>query len=163
MASLTTRMRRARAAYLRRRSNERLRTYLTLKGKLGRFDDRMCSYYGVPIPRNRHVRAFVARAYGGGLVPTATSNGQHSALSYHKLGRAADVGVRVPEVGTEKGRRKLEVFQRKELWRAEHGRTHPVELLGPSNFRCILKGRRVTLAEGAALENQHDNHVHGAF
>lgn len=135
-----------------------LRFYLIAKGRLGRYDKRMLAYNNVPHVSNKHVQRFIAQGYGAGLVPTATTNGKHASGSYHKLGRAADMGLRRGEIGTKKGLRKLRGFQDRQWKRGGH-----TELLGPINSRCILKGHRTTLAEGSALENQHDNHVHGAF
>jgi hypothetical protein len=53
-------------------------------------------------------------------------------------------------------------FQKREFARARrvHGYT---ELIGPINNACILRGHPTTLPEGTALEQAHDNHVHGGF
>jgi len=52
-------------------------------------------------------------------------------------------------------------FQRSEFKR--RARTHPVELIGPVNGQVVLSGVATVLLEGQPLEEQHDNHVHGAF
>lgn len=160
---LRTRLSLARRRYLRKRTNENLRKYLILKGKSHIFDARMLNYYNVSGDVNADTKRFIARGYGEGLVPTSTTGGRHAPNSYHAQHRAADMGVRHEEVGTAKGLRRLKRFQRKEFWRARHGKTRPVELIGPTNNQVILRGRTVPLSEGSALENQHDNHVHGAF
>ena len=142
--------------------NRVLRMFLIAKGRLGRYDRRMLLYFGVPAVDNMQVRSFFARAYGHGLVPTATTNGTHSAHSLHYLGRAGDVGLRNDEIGTPKGLRKMQRFQDSEFRRARRlgGYT---ELIGPVNEEVILRGVVSPLAEGTPLENQHDNHVHAGF
>jgi len=159
--SLNTRTARARARYLASPSDRGLRYYLTLKAQLGRWDARYCRYYGVPIDVNAATRRFVTRGFAAGLVVTATTNGGHAPGSYHYRRQAADLGLRSEEVGTAKGRRKLEAFQRAEY--AARAANRPLELLGPLNAQCVLRGSPTVLAEGAALEQQHDDHVHGAF
>ncbi len=42
-------------------------------------------------------------------------------------------------------------------------RTRVVELIGPNTRRTVLRGQVARLSEGSPLEQQHDNHVHGAF
>ena len=166
--TLKQKLARARARYLKLRSARRLRWYLLLKARTGRWDDR---YHRetpwVPIVANKRVRGFITRAFAAGLIPTATTNGVHSPGSYHGKGRAADVGLRGPEVGTAKGRRKMEKFQRAEYLRflkhQHQGRPRAVELIGPVNNRIVLRGVVTPLPEGLPLENQHDDHCHGAF
>lgn len=140
-----------------------LRALLVAKARLGHFDNRMCSYYGVSPRVNRSCQKFICRAYVAGLVPTSTRGGDHAYDSYHYKGRAVDVGLRKDLIGTRKGQARLRIFQRKEMWRRSQGRIHPVELLGPDNDLAILAGRRTRLVSGSALENQHDNHVHEAY
>jgi hypothetical protein len=134
---------------------------LRAKAALGRWDRRYCAEYHVPVPSNPRVRRFIMRGFALGLVPTATTNGVHAASSFHKLGRAADMGLRGPEVGTDKGKRRLNRFQRREF--GNRRRLHHIELIGPINNRVILMGKTTTLPEGSTLEQAHDNHVHGAF
>jgi hypothetical protein len=55
----------------------------------------------------------------------------------------------------------MERFQRAEFRRRL--KTRAVELIGPINDLVVLGGLAQPLAEGAPLEQQHDNHVHGAF
>lgn len=139
-----------------------LQTRLRAKALIGRWDSRYCGYFNVPVPRNVHVRRFITRGFARGLVPTATTNGTHAVHSLHKLGRAADLGLRGPEVGTARGLRKMERFQKREFNRAQKIKGY-TELIGPTNFRCILQGRNVVLGEHTPLEDAHDNHVHGGF
>jgi hypothetical protein len=55
----------------------------------------------------------------------------------------------------------MERFQRAEFNRRAN--THPVELIGPINGQVVPSGVPTALTEGQPLEEQHDNHVHGAF
>lgn len=154
---------RARAAYVDHPTDARLRTYLTLKAKAGRYDRRMLAYYGVPHIANRGCQQAICRAYAAGLVPTATTNGVHAETSYHKLGQAVDFGLRRLLVGTHTGAKRLVTFQRKEMWRRDHHKIDPVELLGPTNALAVLKAHKTALVEGTPLEQMHDNHVHEAY
>jgi lysozyme len=163
---LIARMRRARRKFLATGANEALRVYLISKARLGRWDDRYCMFFGVDPEVTPDVRAYITRAYGAGLVPTSTTGGSHSAHSFHfqKIGgkgRAADIGLRSDLVGTQKGLERMQRFQVREF--AKRGASNPVELIGPDNNMCVLNGVVSSLAEGSGLENQHDNHVHGAF
>lgn len=161
--SLAQKLRRARARYMQNPTARGLRYYLRLKAKSGKWDDRYALYHDVPTHVTPAVKRFITRGFAEGLVPTATTNGVHAAHSYHKFrpGRAADLGVRRDEVGTAKGRKRMVRFQTAEFRR--RGRTKPIELIGPHNNLIILKGRHQPLPEHAPLEDQHDNHVHGAF
>jgi hypothetical protein len=154
---------RARAAYVDHPTDARLRAYLNVKARAGIYDKRMLRYYGVPPIANRGCRKAICRAYAAGLVPTATTNGTHAATSYHKLGKAVDFGLRRTLIATLKGAERLVTFQRKEMWRRDHGRIHPVELLGPTNSIAVLRGHKTALREGTPLEQQHDNHCHEAY
>lgn len=163
-ASLREQLRRARKRYIRKPTNTYLRWYLNARGRLGLWDHRMHAYYGVPTDVTDDVKRFIARAYAAGLVPTATTNGSHAPGSYHYQriggkGRAADVGVRRELIGTAKATRLLSRFQRREYARHDD----KAELIGPTNNLIILRGARTSLVEGSPLENQHDNHVHGAY
>lgn len=161
MAGLATRLRRARDRYLKAPSRASLRAYLILKARTATWDARYCRYYGIPAHGiTPWVKAYLTRGVAAGLVPTATTNGVHSPTSFHRDGRAGDLGLPVSLIGTKRGRKRLERFQGAEY--ARRKRLGHTELLGPVNGLCVLTGRPVTLAEGAALENQHDNHVHGA-
>jgi hypothetical protein len=135
---------------------------LRLKAKAGIWDSRYCRYYNVPLPTNIHVKRFIMRGFAAGLVVTATTNGRHAPGSLHYSRRAADLGLRSPEVGTARGRRKMEKFQAHEFARAQRVRGY-TELIGPINDKIILRGNNTTLAEHTALEDAHDNHVHGGF
>lgn len=104
-------------------------------------------------------KRFIVRATRAGLVVTSTTGGAHAATSYHYSGRAVDVGLPGPLIGTAKGKRRMVRFQRAEA-------RHPsrfLELFGPANSLCVKNGRRLSLAEGTALEDLHDTHVHGAL
>lgn len=141
--------------------NRTLAVRLRAKARLGRWDARYCAYFHVPVPSNPRVRAFITRGYAAGLVPTATTNGRHAAHSLHYLRRAADMGLRGPEVGTARGLRKMARFQKSEF--RKRAKYHHTELIGPTNARCILGGRVSPLREHTTLEDAHDNHVHGGF
>ncbi|HEY1276119.1 MAG TPA: glycoside hydrolase family 25 protein [Thermoleophilaceae bacterium] len=159
---LIARMRRARAKFLATGSDSALRVMLVCKARLGRWDPRYLMFFGPPGDRiTDDVKRYITRGYARGLVPTSTTNGGHASGSLHFQGRAADMGLRTPLIGTEKGLRRMERFQRAEFGRRLQ--TRAVELIGPINDLVVLRGLVQPLAEGAALENQHDNHVHGAF
>ena len=153
-------MRRARRRFRRTGSNRALRVYLVSKARLGRWDDRYCAYWGVSTAVTRRVRRFITRGFAVGLVPTSTFRPGDFG-SYHAQRRAADMGLRRELIGTARGLRRLRRFQAAEFRR--RGRTRPIELIGPDNRRTILRGRVAPLTEGTPLEQQHDNHVHGAF
>jgi peptidoglycan hydrolase CwlO-like protein len=76
-----------------------------------------------------------------------------STTSYHlqSPGKAGDIaGSRMTE------------FQLSEYNR-NHGYSGCLELFGPDNAHNLKYGNTLYLAEGTALENLHDTHVHGAF
>lgn len=133
-----------------------MRAYLRHKALAGMWDKRMLN--GCPDTRHTPTRRYIMRGVAAGLVTTATSNGEHAPGSFHKTGQAADMGLRPAEVGTKKGLGKLRKFQAREFrnWHRYH------ELLGPTNAQAVLGGYLTTLTEGSDLEQQHDNHVHGA-
>lgn len=169
MPQLRSNFQKAKRSYIRKPSSERLRAYLTAKARLGLFDKRMCAYYGVNPRVNKPCKKAICRAYVVGLVPTATTGGEHAPGSWHYRknsmgeGCAVDFGNRKSLVGTSKGFNRLVTFQRKEFWRRRKNKIRPVELIGPINHLVVLKGSQTTLAEGSALETQHDNHVHEAY
>jgi lysozyme len=158
---LLARMRRARRVFLATGSNDALRVMLVCKARLGLYDERYHLFFGPPTNVTGDVKRFITRAYARGLVPTSTTNGDHAPGSFHFQNRAADIGLRTDLVGTTKGLRRMERFQRAEFRR--RGKTNPIELIGPINGQVVLSGVATSLQEGQALENQHDNHVHGAF
>ena len=158
---LVARMRRARRKWGATGANEALRVYLISKARLGRWDDRYCMFFGVDPGVTPPVRAYITRAYGAGLVPTSTTGGSHAPGSFHFQKRAADIGLRSDLIGTTKGTERMRKFQAREF--AKRDEQHPVELIGPDNNLCVLNGVVSPLAEGSGLEDQHDNHVHGAF
>ena len=158
---LVARMRRARRKWLATGANEALRVYLISKARLGRWDSRYCMFFGVDPEVSPPVRAYIMRAYGAGLVPTSTTGGSHAPGSFHYQKRAADIGLRSDLIGTAKGTERMRRFQASEF--AKRAERHPIELIGPDNSLCVLGGVVSPLAEGSGLEDQHDNHVHGAF
>ena len=131
---------------LRARSTARAASLATLLG-------------GHRAPRPAGLRRIILRAHEGGLVVTSTNDGSHAATSYHYRDRAVDFGLPGPLVNTSEGRDRLVRFQRA-LARQPGGLS---ELFGPDNAANVKNGRRISLAEGTALENQHDNHVHVAI
>lgn len=147
-----------RRRYLARRSNPRLVAYLKAKARLGLFDERMCAHWGVSPKVNKRCKRFICRAYKRGLVPTSTTGGKHAAGSYHPRGMAVDVGGRR---GDRKAALRKRRFQEAEF--KARTRYLPIELIGPINNMIILKGQVTSLTEGSPLEEQHDDHVHGAF
>jgi len=95
-----------------------------------------------------------------GLVVTATNDGVHASGSYHYKNRAVDLGVRDGIAGTAAGLRRLKRAQIR--IRKHFGDAFFTEYFGPYNDQCVRNGRRINLAEGTPLENQHDNHIHVA-
>lgn len=146
------------------------RMLLIRKAKRGIWDPRMCSIHGCDPRVNLGCRRFITRGYAAKLIPTSTLRFPVGGGSYHQArneegqGMAADLGVVPALVGTKTHRRRLVEFQRAEFEAWEKGeRPRLVELIGPGNQRVVLRGKHVPLVEGTALENQHDNHCHGAF
>lgn len=165
MSKLRKSLNQARARVRRHpRTAKYLEQYLRAKGRLGIYDSRM-NLYHVPMHNVAPgVKRFLARGYVYGLVATATTNGTHSANSMHYSGHAGDLGVVGGLVGTREAMRRMTRFQAAEYKAWRHGsRDNMVELIGPTNNLVVLQGRHSPLAEGSALENQHDNHVHGGF
>lgn len=164
---LRRRVRRARRKYLRNRHNRTLRTYLVLKARLGIFDRRYFSYWGLDDPDERvtpTLNKIATKAYGMGLVPTSTTGGAHADGSYHKQrdsqgrGKGLDIGNRRELVGTAKGMARMLKLQR---W--AHSRWRKLglaELLGPDNSLAVLRSTETNLSEGTSLEEMHDTHVH---
>jgi hypothetical protein len=165
--SLRERAIRARREYVQNPTRALLRTYLIIQAKRGKWDRRMCRYYGVSPKVNPGCKRAIVRAYAHGLVPTSTlrdgTGSYHAARNAAGEGKAVDFGLIERHIGTKYGRDKLTSFQRKEHWRWTKGRISPVELIGPSNGMIVLKGKSTYLVEGSPLENQHDNHVHEAY
>ena len=169
--SLTQQLDEARTEFIAHPTNENLKAFLTLKARLGRFDKRMCMHFNVDPHVNAGCRAAICRAYAAGLVPTSTTGGTHAPGSFHTRknghgeGQAVDFGVRRNLVGTAKAAQLLASFQLKEHARFHNHKLHHdlVELIGPINTLIVLRDVETDLAEGTALENQHDNHVHEAY
>lgn len=114
---------------------------------------------GRPGNISRACKRFIVRATNAGLVVTSTTGGQHAPGSYHKprrigawigKGRAVDVAG-APE--------RMRAFQRREYMQR---RRRYRELIGPINHANVKNMAPWDLAEGTALEQQHDNHVHGS-
>lgn len=112
-------------------------------------------FNGCPQNVTQEVRAVIVLANHAGLYVTATTNGGHAPTSYHYSGRAVDVAAPMNAQGIAR----MVKFQR--AMANNPGRF--VELFGPDNGACVKNGVRITLGEGTALENQHDNHVHLAL
>lgn len=154
---------RLRNSYMAKPSRASLRLYLIAKARTGRYDRRMFAYYNVNPVETVHIKRAVVRAYARGLVPTSTNGGRHASGSLHYIKRAVDFGLIERHIGTNYGRDKMAAFQKIEYSRHLRGLVRFAELIGPTNSKTILRGRRTTLAEGTALENAHDNHVHEGF
>lgn len=160
---IVRRMRRARRKFLATHANSALLVYLISKARLGRWDERYCMHFGVDPNVHAPVRKFITRGYAHGLVPTSTTGGQHAPGSYHFQHRAADMGARLG-TSAATGLKRKQRFQASEFRRFKRGtRVRAIELLGPINNQCVLKGQPTTLGEGTPLETMHDTHVHGAF
>lgn len=112
-------------------------------------------FNGCPQNVTDAIKRVILHANHAGLYVTATTNGAHAPTSYHYSGRAVDVAAPMNAAGITR----MANFQR-ELAK-EPGRY--AEVFGPVNDACVKNGSRLTLAEGTALENQHDNHVHIAI
>jgi hypothetical protein len=118
---------------------------------------------GCPGNITRGCKRYIVRGVNAGLSVTATTNGTHAATSYHRpifgprrnKGKAVDMAAPMDAHGIALMRH----FQRRE---EERRHLRYLELLGPINSRFVKNGRRYTIAEHNPLEDQHDNHVHGA-
>ncbi len=128
-------------------------------------------FNGHPTNVNRRIRATIRRAAKHDLVVTSTTDGGHSRGSWHYVipgrnreGCAVDFGFTAANLhrfSADQRRAKMVAFQRAEYARARRMRFLGwMELIGPENGLCILQGRPAGLAEGTALEQAHDNHVH---
>jgi len=157
--SLREQLRRATRRYRKHRTGEHLRWLLNAKARLGIWDSRFCEYYHVPPHVNKATRHFIMRGYLAGLVPTATTNGDHARGSYHYKHQAADMGSRT---GGDRARK--ERFQLREFHAWQRGkRGNMIELIGPNDYACVLASRHTPVAHGSDLERAHENHTHGAF
>lgn len=163
------RFRRRRREYRKKGGSLRLRALLKAKAALGRWDKRYCAYHDVSPNVNRGCRKFIMRGFVRGMVPTSTLRFPVGAGSYHNArnvygrGKAVDLGRR-SHVSPAAAQRRQARFQRSEFRAWSRGkRANMLELIGPDNYHTVLNGRHAPLPEGAALENQHDNHVHGAY
>lgn len=112
---------------------------------------------GRPGNISRATKSFIGRAHKAGLLVSSTTGGTHASSSFHYPRNNYDgKGHAVDVYGPWN---KMVKFQRAE---AQHpARYH--ELFGPDNGACVKNQRRISLAEGTALENLHDSHVHGAL
>lgn len=111
-------------------------------------------FNGCPSNVTERIKTIVVAANKAGLYVTATTNGTHASTSYHYQGRAVDVAAPMDSAGIAR----MVKFQRELA-------SHPagfLEVFGPDNGACVKNGVRISLAEGTALEDQHDNHVHVA-
>ena len=100
---------------------------------------------------------FIVRAHKAGLLTSSTTTGGHATSSWHYARNNPDgKGHAVDVYGPWN---KMVKFQRQE---AKHPSRYK-ELFGPDNTANVKNGSRISLAEGSALENLHDTHVHGAL
>lgn len=167
-----------RREYMRHPTRAAKRAFLIAKARRGKFDERFFTFHGVNGKVNSGCRRAATRAYAALLVPTDTLRPQGSSGSYHaqrnRLGQGLGIdfgnipGLRPGERGWPEGRKRLVRFQAAEHKRhtapgaaAKYGNL--VELIGPDNGLVILRDHQTNLAEGSALETQHDNHVHEAY
>lgn len=117
------------------------------------------------------VKRVIVRLHNRGLFVTSTTDGVHAPGSFHRFGRAVDAGNSRRCV-THRGRRvcvganpgtpqarKLMVDAQRFLI-ARFGCGAFLELFGPDNVANCDEGRRITMAEGSALETLHDTHIH---
>lgn len=102
--------------------------------------------------QGRTLRKAVRIALAEGLVVTSTTGGTHTATSYHYQGRAVDLG----SGSVAQMERAQKAIVRKV------GVSNLTELFGPANTPWVKNGVGISGAEGSALENLHDNHVHVA-
>lgn len=137
--------------------NRATRKQLRRKAKKKQWDPRFLNGHG-PVDSSLHWVIMEAFLYG--LVVTSTTGGVHSKFSLHYSGRAVDFGVEAGLVGTLTAKLRLLRFQRH--MHSKHGR-RLAELFGPSNRANRKWGKALQLAEGSALEQLHDNHVHVAI
>jgi hypothetical protein len=112
-------------------------------------------FNGHPTNVSADVKRVIVRANRAGLYVTSTTDGGHASTSYHYSGRAVDVAAPMTSAGIA-----LMVKFQREL--ASSPGSY-LEVFGPDNSACVKNGTRISLAEGTALENQHDNHVHVAL
>ena len=106
---------------------------------------------------SKGAEAFIARAVKAGLVVSSTTGGGHATSSWHYARNNWDnIGHAVDVYGPWN---KMVAFQRQE---AKHPSRYK-ELFGPDNSANVKNGSRISMAEGTALENLHDTHVHGAL
>jgi hypothetical protein len=147
-----------------------LRETLIRKARRGQWDPRMCTAHGVSPRVNEGCRQFIVRGYAALLVPTSTlrtpvgGGSHHQARNSKGEGRAVDLGHGSLRISAAESMRRKRAFQRAEHEAFVDGRRpRMLELLGPNNELCVLRGRQVDLIEDTPLERQHDTHVHAAF
>lgn len=107
---------------------------------------------------NDATRRFVARMVVRHGLTTTSMNRTYvppggSTTSYHLSGKAGDVA----------GSWEAMIEGQKDEYRRSHGKGECLELFGPDNAANLKNGVTLGLAEGSALEQLHDSHVHGAF
>jgi hypothetical protein len=107
---------------------------------------------------NQATRRFVARMVVRHGLTTTSMNRTYvpaggSTTSYHLVGKAGDVA------GSWEAMNEAQ----KDEYQRSHGKAECLELFGPDNSANLKNGVTLGMAEGSALENLHDSHVHGAF
>src|SRR6266403_610742 len=154
-ASLLTRLRsRAIRASTPARRAFWTRAYLRHKARRGNWDRRFLG--GHPNNISWPVRRYIMRGVAAGLQCTSTTDGGHASGSYHYPRNCPPRYVNGAAADMAGSRRRMVAFQRAEAKHPDRYR----ELFGPDNAACVDNGKRMTLAEHSALEDQHDNHVH---
>lgn len=106
-----------------------------------------------PLNDNKFLSKVVKAGNRRGLWVTSTTGGAHSSTSWHYRRKGLDMAAAMTADGIEKMYRFQNFVLKKWLGNL-------LELFGPDNDACAKNGTRITLAEGSALENQHDNHDH---
>ena len=107
---------------------------------------------------NEATRRFVARMVVRHGLTTTSMNRTYvppggSTTSHHLVGQAADVA----------GSWEAMIEGQEDEYRRDQGNASCLELFGPDNAANLKNGVTLGLADGSALENLHDTHVHGAF
>lgn len=105
---------------------------------------------GYPPVKGRTLRKGIRIAARYGLVVTSTTGGTHAPGSYHYSGRAVDLAS-----GSSR-----QMVRAQQAILKEIGAASILELFGPDNAAWVKNGAQIAGAEGSALEQQHDNHIH---
>jgi len=113
-------------------------------------------FNGQPANVTDLIKEVIVAANKAGLFVTSTTGGGHAATSHHFAKNNADgLGHAVDLAGTLD---EMVGFQKKAVKQFPKA----LEIFGPANSPWIKNGQVISGAEGTALENLHDNHVHVA-